>query len=216
MEPPRIVINSARIDGKMGVESLQALSWWLTHNCGPFNGEKPTDDIVIPVKPDEEDDEGVETREVVRKVKAVYKGKKTTEKDTTTETEYNITYYLYDEETEEFEQETNLAAKEGNPLEEYVPEGYSGCTYYTDADLSSELDMSVGATSDTEVYMTCNVIYYNMIYEPSSSNPRTYSVKDPDTTLVAPDGEGEFEGWYTDPEFTNKVDTLNLKMKMLI
>lgn len=173
--------------------------------------EKPTDDIVIPVKPDEEDNKGVETKEVVRKVASVYKGKKTKEKDTTAETEYNVTYYLFDERTEEFEQETNLAAKEGNALEEYVPEGYSSCTYYTTEDMTDELDMSAGVTADTEVYMVCNVIYYNIEYKPDEmkvdSNPVTYSVKDPDTTLAAPEVEGEFDGWYT--EDGTKVTTLN-------
>ena len=104
--------------------------------------DDPGTDVIVPEKPDEkgnEEEEGVVTREIVRKVRAVYQAKKTKKskgkKDNNDNDEtvtYNVTYYLGEE--------TNVEeVEEGKTPPKYVPLGYSACRYYKDSKLETEL-----------------------------------------------------------------------------
>ncbi len=179
--------------------------------------EKPGTDVIVPEKPDEkgnEEDEGVVTREIVRKVRAVYRTHKTKKsttgkKDKKDETEeetvtYDVTFYLGEE--------TNVEeVEEGKTPSEYVPDGYSVCRYYKDSALEEEYDMTEKITSSVNIYMDCDAITYTIVYDPETSNPTEYEVTDGDVALADPTvPENQyFNGWYTEPEFTNKVTALN-------
>lgn len=171
---------------------------------------KPGEDIVVPDKKedeDEEEDEGVDTKEVVRKVTSVYRGRRTKESSDEEKTKtddivedqvYYVTYYLNDE-TEVKE------VKEGEKATEYVPTGYSTCSYYKDEELTEEYDLEEAVTGDVNIYMSCSLITYNIVYDQETANPKTYTVEDNDVTL---ENESYF-GWFTDQELQNQVTTLN-------
>ena len=187
---------------------------------------KPNTDVVVPEKPDEKGkDDGVRTREIVRKVRSVYHAKKKNSSGSgkKTVTTYNVTFYLgEDSETEEVEK--------GKPSISYVPVGYSECTYYKDPEFTEEYDITGNITENVNVYMQCTAIEYSVVYESSdekvsitSTNPTTYMVTEGEVALTDPtltvntteqttDETVEdvfFGGWYTDTGLTNKVTSLN-------
>ena len=187
---------------------------------------KPNTDVVVPEKPDEKGkDDGVRTREIVRKVRSVYHAKKKNSSGSgkKTVTTYNVTFYLgEDSETEEVEK--------GKPSTSYVPVGYSECTYYKDPEFTEEYDITGNITENVNVYMQCTAIEYSVVYESSdekvsitSTNPTTYMVTDGEVALTDPtltvnttdqttDETVEdvfFGGWYTNTGLTNKVTSLN-------
>lgn len=173
--------------------------------------EKPGTDVIVPEKPDKKDDkdEGVVTREIIRKVRAVYTGKKTKKnnkgkKDKEEETvTYNVTYYLGEE--------TNVEEVEsGKKPPKYVPTGYSVCRYYKNSDLTEDYDMDQAIKSNVNIYMDCDAITYTIVYDTESNNPSEYDVTQGEVALGEPLGyEGYFNGWYSDPEFSNKVTSLS-------
>ena len=187
---------------------------------------KPNTDVVVPEKPDEKGkDDGVRTREIVRKVRSVYHAKKKNSSGSgkKTVTTYNVTFYLgEDSETEEVEK--------GKPSTSYVPVGYSECTYYKDPEFTEEYDITGNITENVNVYMQCTAIEYSVVYESSdekvsitSTNPTTYMVTEGEVALTDPtltvnttdqttDETVEdvfFGGWYTNTGLTNKVTSLN-------
>ena len=187
---------------------------------------KPNSDVVVPEKPDEKGkDDGVRTREIVRKVRSVYHAKKKNSSGSgkKTVTTYNVTFYLgEDSETEEVEK--------GKPSTSYVPVGYSECTYYKDPEFTEEYDITGNITENVNVYMQCTAIEYSVVYESSdekvsitSTNPTTYMVTEGEVALTDPtltvntadqttDETVEdvfFGGWYTNTGLTNKVTSLN-------
>ncbi len=157
--------------------------------------EKPNTDVVVPEKPDEKGDEedGVKTKEVIRKVTAVYTsnkksnsgkkddGKKDDKKDKVT---YSVTFYLGEE-------SETVKVESGKTTSGYVPTGYSACTYYKDSNLEEEFDITAPITENVNVYMDCGEpIEYDVVYESvidgviiTTTNPATYTVKD-DGTLT--------------------------------
>lgn len=180
--------------------------------------EKPGTDVVVPEKPDEKgnkEDEGVVTREIVRKVRAVYTGKKTKKskgkKDNTDDTvTYNVTYYLGEE--------TNVEEVEsGKTPPKYVPTGYSACRYYKDSNLEEEYDMTLKIKSNVNIYMDCDAIEYTVDYgeDAITTNPTTYLVTQGEVALsdATYNGTSEvemyFNGWYLEPEFSTRVNSLN-------
>ena len=178
---------------------------------------KPNDTIVIPDKKDEKDDDGVETREIVRKVIAVYTGAKTKEDDSEkeeekpTETEeptepttYTVTYILGDEIEEKY-------VEEGKTAEEYLPVGYSSCKYYTDEDMTSEFDFSTPITEQINIHMECEAITYEIVYvneDWDPFDPTTYDVTMGDVELPVIDDES-FLGWFTEETYENQVTVIN-------
>ena len=171
---------------------------------------KPNDDIVVPDKKDDKEDEGVDTPEIVRKVTSVYRGKKTKESnkkktDTVVEdTVYTVTYYMGDT---SYDREI----KEGEKIEEFVPDGYSSCKYYKEepiTDESEEYDMTQVVTDDTHIYMTCTLITYNVVYDKETANPTTFTVEDNGGAGVALDKES-YEGWFKEETYENEVTTLD-------
>ena len=199
-------------------------------------------DVVVPEKPDEkgnkeDEDEGVETKEIVRKVKATYKaptksnkssdsdnGKKDKEKDE--KVTYTVTFYL----GEETKTET---VESGKTPSEYVPEGYSSCKYYTKSSSAEELDpieesdqpteteptentdnseydINTPITENINIYMSCDLITYTVDYgDADTSNPTTYNVEET-VNLSDPITEQYFNGWFANPEFSgSKITTLD-------
>ena len=169
--------------------------------------KKPIDDIVVPDKKEEEEDEGVDTKEIVRKVTTVYRGKKTKEsdkvkkekKDTVVEDkEYTVTYYLGDtSETKD--------VKEGEKAEKYVPTGYSSCKYYAKEnfdDETEEFDMDQAITEDINLYLSCELITYHIVYD--NGNTDEYTVEGNDITI-----EDENYDWFTEDTFENQVTVIN-------
>ena len=158
--------------------------------------EKPIDEIVVPEKEDK--DNGVVTREIVRKVKSTYSSKKKT--STTSTPTYTVTIYFNDE-------PTTQDVKKGETINDEAPKGYSTCTYYTDEDMTEEFDPSTGITGETNLFMTCEVMVYTVTYDPEgTNNPGTYTVEDNDTELEAAPGDN-FQGWFA--EDGTEVKSLN-------
>lgn len=158
--------------------------------------EKPIDEIVVPEKEDKDD--GVVTREIVRKVKSTYTAKK---KTTTTSTPtYTVTIYFNDE-------PITQDVKKGDTIDDEAPKGYNSCVYYTNEDMTEEFDPSTAITGETNLFMTCEVTVYTVTYDPeTSSNPGTYTIEDNDTTLDPASGDN-FIGWFA--EDGTEVKTLN-------
>ena len=151
--------------------------------------KKPDDTIVGPQ--DEEDNK--EEEEVVEKGVAV-KSTKTNET-----TKYNVTFYMNG-------YENVKTVKKGNKVSKYTPEGYTNCKYYTDEELTNEYNFNKPVTGNNKIYMSCELIHYEIIYSEYSNNPTDYTVEDGNITLSEPlSYEGIFKGWYLN---NNKVAKL--------
>ena len=192
--------------------------------------DKPNTDVVVPEKPDKKDENnGVKTKEIVRKVKATYTSKKSSGKkdNGSSKTTYEVTFYLGEE------SETETVDKDGTPSE-YVPVGYENCSYFKDSELTEEYDIKTSIIENVNVYLKCDVIEYNVVYESSNSlasvlttNPATFKVTDESVELSDPDiilnkleTEKEaavdetamvlyFGGWFTEYELTNRITALS-------
>ena len=186
--------------------------------------KKPQDDIVVPAK-DEDKKEDEQSYDydyekplpVVRKVttKKESSTETTTEEETipteeeTETTTHNVTFYIDEEsETEEVE--------DGENIPSYIPTGYTDCSYYADSELTEEINLETAVTGDMEVYMTCSVVTYTIVYlvEDTESSD-TYSVKDGEKPLPEPSvSEGEvFKGWYvSEAVLQKKVTAINKEL----
>ena len=177
--------------------------------------KKPDDKVVVPEKDEEKENEKEDKKytyekplPVVRKVTSTNKKKKTTSSDENTDDEdevitYNITFYLNDN-SEVKEVEKDLETPE------YVPDGYSSCNYYSDEELTEEYDLTTKVTEDKNIYMSCELITYSIVYDQETDNVKTYTVEDNDVILTdLTPAIGTFIGWFTDQEQTNQVKVLN-------
>ncbi len=185
---------------------------------------KPVDPIVIPEDKDDKEDEGVETREIVRKVAAVYTGERTTEDDsekeepktepTTPEEEptvHTVTFDYGDDNTVRTEE---VEVEDGKTVDPFVPKGTTNCYYFPDKTWEEEYDFTTPITGDTVIYTTCEILWYHISYEPetanlSGANPEDWDIYEDDFTLVDGEGEEEFQGWYADETHQNPVEELN-------
>ncbi len=156
--------------------------------------KKPDDTIVVPN--DEEEDKKDEEA-VVEKVVAVTKT--ATSKKTTSDTKYNVTFYLNgDENVKE--------VSKGNKVNKYTPLGYTDCKYYTDENMTHEYDFNTSVTSNKDIYMSCRVIVYEIVYDNESNNPSEYTIEDGNILLTEPiNYDGIFQGWYLN---NNKITKL--------
>ena len=115
-------------------------------------------DIIIPGQDEEDDSE----EEAV----------KTTSK---AETMYEIIYILGSK-------KHTSKIKEGQFIEKYVPSGYKSCQYYYNEAMTQGVDFSVAPTSDTKVYMSCELKEYTVTYKDASGEVvNTETVKGVDT-----------------------------------
>ncbi len=185
--------------------------------------KKPQDDIVVPAK-DEDKKEDKQSYDydyekplpVVRKVTTKKESKETTDEETVVEEEtpteetetttHNVTFYIDEEsETEEVE--------DGEVIPSHVPDGYTDCSYYADSELTEEINLETVVTEDMEVYMTCSVVNYTIVYEVEGQENMegSYSVKDGEIPLTEPRVDnGEFWGWFiAEEELTTEVTALN-------
>ena len=75
------------------------------------------------------------------------------------------------------------------------------------------------STGDKEYYAYFTPIQYTINYELDggtnhSSNPASYTVEDADISLQNPTKTGfEFDGWYTDSAFTNRIEIISTAVK---
>ncbi len=174
--------------------------------------KKPIDDIVVPEKDGKDKKEDKEAYNdvvrplpVVRKVTSKSKTKKTTqttEEETEESTTHNVTFYINGE-------KETVEIKSEEDIEKYAPKGYTNCEFYTDEELTEKYELEEKLSEDKNLYLSCELITYSVVYEPESNNPDTYTVEDSETTLVPPTTEDVFEGWFTEIEFVNQVLVLN-------
>ena len=100
-------------------------------------------------------------------------------------------------------------------------EGYDWQGWYTEADGGGNLVTSLPAnsTGDKEFFAHFTPIEYSITYELNggtnhSSNPASYTVEDADISLQNPTKTGfEFDGWYTDSAFTNRIESISTAEK---
>ena len=100
-------------------------------------------------------------------------------------------------------------------------DGYEWQGWYTGPGGSGSLvtNLSEVGNNDLVFYAHFTPIEYSITYELNggtndTSNPNSYTVEDADITLHAPSKSGfEFDGWYTDSEFTNRIESISTARK---
>ena len=168
---------------------------------------KPKDNVVVPVEDDKTDDNDKkeETKKTyIRKVTT----KETTDENTTDnndtnndeeETKYVVSFNILEE-----DDIYTIEAKNGK-VSPYVPYGYDSCKYYSDETLTNEYDFNKEITENTNIYTSCSITTYKIIYDRETSSPKEYLIKEGKVTLSGIELEtGFFAGWYTTPDFSGK------------
>lgn len=160
---------------------------------------KPKDDIVVPSEEnkDTEEEEKTETKTTIRKV--------TTKSNDNKEKTYVISFNLLDE-----DDVYTVEAKDGK-VTPYIPSGYTSCKYYTDENLTNEFDFNKTITENTNIYTSCSIKSYKIIYDRETSSQKEYDLKEGKVALSKADLEtGFFEGWYLTPNYDGeRVDYLS-------
>lgn len=150
---------------------------------------KPKDDIVVPDK--KEEDKKEEKKTTVRKV--------TTKSNETKEETYVVSFNLLDE-----DDVYTIEVKNGK-VSPYVPAGYNSCKYYSDENLTNEFDFTKNITSNTNIYTSCSIAVYTIIYDRDTTSQTEYDLKEGKVALSDANLEtGFFEGWYTTPDFSGE------------
>lgn len=163
---------------------------------------KPKDDIVVPDNDKKDEDKKEETKTTVIK-KVTTKSNDNTNKTDEEET-YVVSFNLLDEDSV-----YTVEVKNGK-VTPYVPYGYDSCKYYSDEKLTTEFDFNKAITQNTNVYTSCSITTYKIIYDRETTSPKEYLIKDGKVALSGVELEtGFFEGWYTTPDFSgDKVEYL--------
>ncbi len=167
--------------------------------------EKPEDDVIVPIEEDEndeKDEEQDETKVVVKKTTV-----KNTASEDSKESEtvtYRVQFLLNN--TGKTHSEKVVS---GGKVDKYLPSGYNSCKYYTDENLTQEFDFNTEVNESLNIYMSCELTVYTIVYDIESDNPTTYTVEDGEIALKNGKVENIFDGWFTDTELTNKVYSLN-------
>ena len=163
---------------------------------------KPKDDIVVPDNNKKDEDKKEETKTTVIK-KVTTKSNDNTNKTDEEET-YVVSFNLLDEDSV-----YTVEVKNGK-VTPYVPYGYDSCKYYSDEKLTTEFDFNKTITQNTNVYTSCSITTYKIIYDRETTSPKEYLIKDGKVALSGVELEtGFFEGWYTTPDFSgDKVEYL--------
>ncbi|MGM9875392.1 MAG: hypothetical protein ACI32H_05675 [Bacilli bacterium] len=151
---------------------------------------KPKDDIVVPDKKEEDKKEDKKTT-VIKKV--------TTKANDTKEETYVVSFNLLDE-----DDVYTVEVKNGK-VSPYVPSGYNSCKYYADENLTKEFDFTNKITGNTNIYTSCNIAVYTIIYDKDTNSQTEYNLKEGKVALSDANLEtGFFEGWYTTPDFSGE------------
>lgn len=163
---------------------------------------KPKDNIVVPDNNKKDEDKKEETKTTVIK-KVTTKSNDNTNK-TNEEEAYVVSFNLLDEDSV-----YTVEVKNGK-VTPYVPYGYDSCKYYSDEKLTTEFDFNKTITQNTNVYTSCSITTYKIIYDRETTSPKEYLIKDGKVALSGVELEtGFFEGWYTTPDFSgDKVEYL--------
>lgn len=165
--------------------------------------EKPKDDVIVPIKVDDEDDDTQEETKVVVK--------KTTVKNTTSDDneESEVVMHKVQFLLNNSLKTHSVKVVNGGKIDKYLPTGYSTCKYYIDEQLTQEFDFDSKIQESLNIYMSCELIVYSIIYDVESNNPTTYTILDDEVLLENGIVDNIFEGWYTDTEFSNRIYSLN-------
>ena len=149
---------------------------------------KPKDDIVVPDTKEEDKKEDKETT-VIKKV--------TTKSNDTNEETYVVSFNLLDED------DVHTVEVKNGKVSPYVPNGYTSCKYYADENLTKEFDFTNKITSNTNIYTSCSIAVYTIIYDKDTNSQTEYDLKEGKVALSDANLEkGFFEGWYTTPDFS--------------
>lgn len=164
--------------------------------------KKPEDDVIVPIEDDKKNDTQDDTKVVV---------KKTTVKNTTSEDNkeseavtYRVQFLLND--TSKTHSEKVVS---GGKVDKYLPSGYNSCKYYTDENLTQEFNFNNEVNESLNIYMSCELTVYTIVYDIESDNPTTYTVEDGEILLKNGKVDNIFDGWFTDTELTNRIYSLN-------
>ncbi|MGN1029882.1 MAG: hypothetical protein ACI4P7_07310, partial [Bacilli bacterium] len=151
---------------------------------------KPKDDIVVPDTKEEDKKEDKETT-VIKKV--------TTKSNDKNEETYVVSFNLLDED------DVHTVEVKNGKVSPYVPNGYTSCKYYADENLTKEFDFTNKITSNTNIYTSCSIAVYTIIYDKDTNSQTEYSLKEGKVALSDANLEtGFFEGWYTTPDFSGE------------
>ena len=149
---------------------------------------KPKDDIVVPDTKEEDKKEDKKTT-VIKKV--------TTKSNDTNEETYVVSFNLLDED------DVHTVEVKNGKVSPYVPNGYTSCKYYADENLTKEFDFTNKITSNTNIYTSCSIAVYTIIYDKDTNSQTEYDLKEGKVALSDANLEkGFFEGWYTTPDFS--------------
>ena len=149
---------------------------------------KPKDDIVVPDMKEEDKKEDKKTT-VIKKV--------TTKSNDTNEETYVVSFNLLDED------DVHTVEVKNGKVSPYVPNGYTSCKYYADENLTKEFDFTNKITSNTNIYTSCSIAVYTIIYDKDTNSQTEYDLKEGKVALSDANLEkGFFEGWYTTPDFS--------------
>lgn len=149
---------------------------------------KPKDDIVVPDTKEEDKKEDKKTT-VIKKV--------TTKSNDTNEETYVVSFNLLDED------DVHTVEVKNGKVSPYVPNGYTSCKYYADENLTKEFDFTNKITSNTNIYTSCSIAVYTIIYDKDTNSQTEYNLKEGKVALSDANLEsGFFEGWYTTPDFS--------------
>lgn len=149
---------------------------------------KPKDDIVVPDTKEEDKKEDKETT-VIKKV--------TTKSNDKNEETYVVSFNLLDED------DVHTVEVKNGKVSPYVPNGYTSCKYYADENLTKEFDFTNKITSNTNIYTSCSIAVYTIIYDKDTNSQTEYDLKEGKVALSDANLEkGFFEGWYTTPDFS--------------
>ena len=125
---------------------------------------------------------------------------------------YNINYYLFDGVNGDNISSYNIET----PTFDLVPaekDGYRFDGWFTDSEFENEItSIEQGSYGNIELYSSWEIIEYNIIYHTDgideNTNPTKYTIED-NIVLQSVSKEGyTFEGWYTEDNFENKVETI--------
>lgn len=171
--------------------------------------EKPDDDIVVPVTDDDnKKEEKKDTEEDNKKVSKVVK--------TTTKIKEKYKIVFVNANGDKY----SLKITEGKKLKKYVPSGYENCDYYYDKNLTKEVNFKEKPTSDTTIYLACELKKYIVNYYTEDgveiksetligTDTENYKVLDGSTLS---NDENEFFGWAT----SSGSKTITYKANQLI
>ncbi|NME72821.1 leucine-rich repeat protein, partial [Flammeovirga aprica] len=91
--------------------------------------------------------------------------------------------------------------------------GYSFEGWYSEPEFTNKVEsLASGSTGDVTLYAKYSPIEYSITYESNAgthTNEESYTIESSEITFTSATKLGySFEGWYSEPEFTNKVESI--------